>query len=143
MTAPRGISGAEDRGRQSFLLRHRADLLACAGLCALWLIPIAIVGIHGDFPISDDFAYAFSTRTLVETGRIERLAWTWVPLVSHVAVGAAASTLFGFSFETLRGSTLLMGPLLQEKLTGSLVAFVGMGDNSFLARLSILNQLFK
>lgn len=35
-------------------------------------------------------------------------------------------------------------PLLQEKLTGSLVAFVGMGGgNSFLAPLSILNQLFK
>lgn len=76
-----------------------------------FLLSAAFVGVDGDFPLNDDFAYAYSTRTYLETGRFERLAWTYTPIVSHVALGVLASKLLGFSFVSLRLSTLLMGLL--------------------------------
>ncbi len=87
----------------------RRDVLACAFLSALWWAPLSIIGLHGDFPLNDDFAHAQATRTLLETGRFELSNWTLVPLYTNVALGVAFSSLLGFSFETLRLSSLCMG----------------------------------
>jgi len=88
-------------------LRH--EIAIGAGIVALCALAIALVDPRGDFPLNDDWAYAFSTERFLETGVIERLRWTWAPIVAHVWVGAAASALAGFSFETLRATTLLLG----------------------------------
>ena len=82
------------------MLRDRSDWLAVAGLSVAWLIPIALIGVAGDFPLSDDWAYAHSARLWVETGEIVRLRWTWAPIVTHVWVGGTGIRLFGDSFET-------------------------------------------
>jgi hypothetical protein len=87
----------------------RRELPACAALTAAWLMALWIVGVAGEFPIADDWAYAFTTRNLLETGRFERVGWTWAPIVSNVAVGWTWTRLFGFSFEVLRASTVFMG----------------------------------
>jgi 4-amino-4-deoxy-L-arabinose transferase-like glycosyltransferase len=85
------------------------DALTCLGLSVLWWAPLLVIGIHGDFPLNDDFAYARTTQTLLETGRFERSPWTWAPIYTHVALGVAFSWPFGFSFEALRLSSLCMG----------------------------------
>ncbi|HEX7476794.1 MAG TPA: hypothetical protein VF331_03235 [Polyangiales bacterium] len=78
------------------------DLLVCAALTAVWLLIVWFVGVHGEFPLNDDWAYSIPTKHLVETGRLERLPWTWTPILSHVAIGAVFAHLFGFSLVTMR-----------------------------------------
>ena len=68
-----------------------------------------MIGVSGDFPLNDDFAYARTTQTLLETGRFERSEWTYAPIVSHVGLGWLFASAFGFSFESLRLSGLFMG----------------------------------
>ncbi len=91
------------------VFRSRPDLLACAVLSGIWLIPILVIGVHGNFPLNDDWAYARATQALLETGLIERVSWTWTPIIAHSALGAASSWLLGFSFESLRWSCVFMG----------------------------------
>jgi 4-amino-4-deoxy-L-arabinose transferase-like glycosyltransferase len=98
---------------------RQADAVAIAALGGLWLFAIAIIGIAGDFPLSDDWAYGRVVASYLETGHIERVSWTWAPIVTHVLTGAAFASLFGLSYETLRASTLLLG-------FGGVVAAYGM-----------------
>ncbi|MCP5055838.1 MAG: glycosyltransferase family 39 protein [bacterium] len=85
------------------------DLLACALLTGLWWLPALVIGIAGEFPISDDWSYAHTVQLLLETGRFERPAWTWAPSLTNVGLGAAFSWPGGFSFAALRLSTLFAG----------------------------------
>ncbi len=96
------------RGSRS-LVSARADLVALAGLSLLCAAISAIVGIHGEFPLNDDWAYAQATLALLETGVIERPSWTHVPMIPHAVVGSLFCTAFGSSFETLRLTSVLAG----------------------------------
>ena len=86
-----------------------ADLIACAVISVIYVVISAFVGVQGEFPLNDDWAYAETTRGLMETGQLERSSWTWVPMITHAVVGSAFSSLFGFSFESLRLSSVFMG----------------------------------
>lgn len=87
----------------------RSDWIAAAGLTVLWVIPLLAIGAHGNFPLNDDWAYGRAVRALLETGLIERVSWTWTPVITHTGLGAAFSSVAGFSFESLRWSSLFMG----------------------------------
>lgn len=95
--------------RSQWLAGRRADLIACAVLSLFCVITSAIIGIHGEFPLNDDWAYAQTTRHLLETGSLERSSWTWVPMITNSVIGSAFSWVFGFSCETLRLSGVFMG----------------------------------
>ena len=86
-----------------------ADLVACALLSLLCAAVSSIVGVHGEFPLNDDWTYAETTGRLLEVGHLERTTWTWVPMITHAMVGSAFSLVFDFSFETLRMSGVFMG----------------------------------
>jgi hypothetical protein len=119
------------------------DLLACAGLSLLWLCSVVVVGVRGDFPLSDDWAYARSVKVLVESGQFTRTEWTWVPLVTHTLLGAAFSKVFGFSFETLRLCTLVMGWVgLMGMYTLCRQAGARHAMAAFVAALLALNPLY-
>jgi 4-amino-4-deoxy-L-arabinose transferase-like glycosyltransferase len=75
---------------------------------ALWLSALAAVGIRGEFPLSDDWAYAHVVRSLVEGRGFDFLPWTGASLVFQALYGAAVSKLAGFSYETLRLTTLVV-----------------------------------
>jgi hypothetical protein len=98
-------------GSAASALERRRDRLACAALALAWLAPLLVIGFHGDFPLNDDWAYAHTARVWLESGRFERLGWTWAPIVSHSLVGAAFLALLGPGFEALRLSGLCMGLL--------------------------------
>lgn len=85
------------------------DALACGLLSGLWWLPALAIGIAGEFPISDDWAYAHTVQVLLETGRFERPAWTWAPSLTNVGLGAVFSWLGGFSYAALRLSSLFAG----------------------------------
>ena len=85
---------------------------AVAGVYALWLLAASPVG---EFPLNDDWAYAWSVRHLLRTGELRISEWTSASAVFPVYWGALFSKLAGgFSFTALRVSTLmfsLMSPV--------------------------------
>lgn len=60
-----------------------------------------------NFPLNDDWAYAQAAKTLAETGRLVLSDWGAATQLPHILYGAAFSTMFGFSFGTLRLANLL------------------------------------
>ena len=91
--------GARAPGRDAAALA-----LVAVGAAAV----VAAIGFRGDFPLSDDWSYAFSSRTLCTEGTLRFLPWTGASLVLQAWYGAALCRLFGFSFEILRLSTLVL-----------------------------------
>ncbi len=74
-----------------------------------YIVMIVVINPIGDFPINDDWAYARSVLSLVETGEFHLLDWGAMTLLSQVAWGALWVKLFGFSFDVLRFSTIALG----------------------------------
>jgi hypothetical protein len=85
------------------------DLKACGVLTLLWLVPLLIIGLNGEFTLNDDWAYSFATSGYLRTGHLIRSSWTFTPIISNVAIGVAFAKVFGFSLAVLRASTFVMG----------------------------------
>ena len=77
----------------------------------LWGLAVLLVDYRGNFPLNDDWSYGIAVQRLVEEGVYEPTAWTSMSLISQVLWGSLFSYLFGFSFEVLRGSTLILSLL--------------------------------
>lgn len=71
----------------------------------------ALVGVRGDFPLSDDWSYAWSVQALCEEGALRFMPWTGASLVLQTWYGAALCRACGFSFEVLRISTVVLATL--------------------------------
>jgi hypothetical protein len=81
-------------------------------ILALWFVAVAMaIGVRREIPVIDDWTYAWSVERLLADGRIEVLDWSAVYPLSHSLWGAAWSLVFGFSFATLRLSTLALSLL--------------------------------
>ncbi len=77
-------------------------------LTALWLIAIVLVNPSGDFPLNDDWSYAIAVQRMLETGDFRPLGWTSSALITQTLWATAFCSIFGFSFEVLRGATLVV-----------------------------------
>ena len=78
-------------------------------LLAVWFVAGAVaVGAHRNVPVIDDWTYAWSVERMLRDGRFEVLDWSAVFPIGHAMWGAAWSLVFGFSFATLRLSTLVL-----------------------------------
>ena len=86
-----------------------SSLLPIAIITAAGLLVAFAIGVRGDFPLSDDWSYAYAVRSLCEQGRLDLLPWTGPSLVLQAWVGAALCTLFGFSFTVLRCAAVAAG----------------------------------
>lgn len=86
----------------------RAEWRYVAGLVAFFAVAAAVTGAGRDVPVIDDWTYAWSVEQLLEHGRLAVLDWSSVYPVGPAAWGAAWSLIFGFSFGTLRVSTLAL-----------------------------------
>ncbi len=80
-------------------------------LVALWVCALLVVGVRGEFPENDSWAYARATEHFIRTGRVVRLEWTYAPVITNVIVGGIFAKLFGMSFAVLRLSSVVMGGL--------------------------------
>lgn len=90
--------------------RPRYDVwLASATLVVVNVVVGWVIGAHGDFPLSDDWAYAWPVRSLCESGKLELLPWSGASCLVQMWYGAVLCKVFGFSFEVLRVSTLILG----------------------------------
>jgi hypothetical protein len=87
------------------------DWWALALLLAGWFALPLLLGTSAPIPLNDDWAYAHTVTTLLETGEFRRPSWTWVPALTHTAWGALFAKAFGLGFPALRWSTLVAGAL--------------------------------
>ncbi|MGD0767892.1 MAG: hypothetical protein ABSB42_06815 [Tepidisphaeraceae bacterium] len=78
-----------------------------AFLCAaLVTAAFLLVNPFAEMPFNDDWSYAFTVRSLLETGRFVYNGWSTCVILTHVWWGAMFARIFGCSFTVLRFSTL-------------------------------------
>jgi hypothetical protein len=101
-----------------FIRRFRLPALSCALavlLCELVSRPYTTMG------ISDDGPYILVAQKLAATGHIVYNGWSAAMLGWQLYLGSALIKLFGFSFTTVRMSTLLVAMALAVVLQRTLV----------------------
>lgn len=94
---------------------------------------VLLVNPVGNFPLNDDWAYAWTVKRLLESGELHLSDWTAVNLLSQALWGALFCLPFGFSFTALRISTLVLGlvgvlatyGILREAKANPAVALLG------------------
>src|SRR5947209_12673264 len=99
-------SGPALAGESTRLTRH--DLLAIAALVAVFAAAVAIVDPRGNFPLDDDWDFAFGAWTLAKFGVIQHTPFTVAIAVLQYCWGALWTLAFGQSFTVLRFSTLFL-----------------------------------
>jgi hypothetical protein len=86
--------------------KDRAPIVDIALIVGLWFFSSMVVNPVGNFPLMDDWAYGTTVKHLLETGDYRPLAWTPAPIITNVLWGALFCLPGGFSFTSLRLSTL-------------------------------------
>ncbi len=80
-------------------------------LAALFSIIVLLISPIGEFPLSDDWIYAKTVQNLVNMGQYQAHPYLNATLIAQAYWGAMFCKLFGFSFSTLRISTLVLALL--------------------------------
>ena len=80
----------------------RNGLLCAAAVIAAFFV----VGPWASMPFDDDWSYSFTVRRFLETGHFFYNGWSAPVIITHVLWGALFARIFGYSFVTLRFSTL-------------------------------------
>ena len=70
-------------------------------LAGYFLLNIVIVGVHGNFPLNDDWMYGLEVQRLLETGNLHLYGGS-PACAAHIIAGALACKVFGFSYICLR-----------------------------------------
>ena len=89
--------------------RYRDDLFALLSLTLIWTGMWLLSGPSGDFPLNDDWVYALSVRSILETGRFSLPSPASANVITQAYWGALFCLPFGFSFMALRVSTFALG----------------------------------
>ena len=69
---------------------------------------VILVNLFHDYPVQDDWDYARTVSILLKAGAFERSQIAQASEVASALWGALFAALFGFSFNTLRFSTLVL-----------------------------------
>ncbi|HIJ75900.1 MAG TPA: phospholipid carrier-dependent glycosyltransferase [Deltaproteobacteria bacterium] len=86
-----------------------AAVLLPLALSSIWFIMALSVNPVGNFPLNDDWVYAYDVKSLVEHGKFQFVGWEGMSLIVHILWGSLFCLPFGFSFTALRLSNLTMG----------------------------------
>lgn len=130
------------QGLTRYFPRLTPDHLVLLLLLVFWGLGIVVVGPHGDFPLNDDWAYARSVYSIVEEGQLTLNNWPAMTLIAQIGIGAIYCSLFDFSFEALRWSTLVNSFLCICFFYFLLRKFVGVPTALFVSLLVFFNPLF-
>ncbi|MCC6145579.1 MAG: glycosyltransferase family 39 protein, partial [Candidatus Hydrogenedentes bacterium] len=95
---------ADARPRHPF--SHR--MLALGLVTVLWGLTLALVPPTGEFPLNDDWVYAQAVKDWMETGHYTGHLFSTAAFVGQAWWGRLFCELFGFSFLSLRWSTLVL-----------------------------------
>jgi len=77
-------------------------------LSFIWWITALLIPFWGNFPLNDDWAYGYNAYYLAEQGTFRFNDWPAMTLLAQTFWGALFCKFFGFSFTTLRFSTLVI-----------------------------------
>lgn len=83
-------------------------------LTAIWFGILLFINVNGNFPLNDDWQYAYAVKSLVENGELSYRGQFSPIVLVQVLWGAifCKITINSFSFTALRWSTLVLVPLL-------------------------------
>ncbi len=87
----------------------RRDVVPIVLTCVVWTLLAFVIDPRGDFPLMDDWAYGLPARAILERGEIRLTDWANPSLIMQALWGALFCLPVGFSFTTLRISTLVAG----------------------------------
>jgi hypothetical protein len=90
-------------------LIHQPAARAALVLSTWFALVAVFTGAWHDVPLIDDWTYAWTVEHLLQTGRFDVLDWSSAYPVIQAIWGGVWSALFGFSFASLRLSTLVLG----------------------------------
>lgn len=83
-----------------------SSIRRAAPLLLAFLLAAVIVDPTGNFPLNDDWSYAKAVKRLVEEGELRFGDWAAMTQLTHIAIGAAVTSVTGFSHVALRFTTL-------------------------------------
>jgi len=89
--------------------RRFSELATLLVIVGIWVSVACLINPCGDFPLADDWAYSRAVKTLLEDGRLRFVQIVTPNIIGQVVWGALFCLPFGFSFTTLRISTLTLG----------------------------------
>ncbi|TAF75837.1 MAG: phospholipid carrier-dependent glycosyltransferase [Bacteroidetes bacterium] len=111
-------------------------------LLLVWAIVELLIFPIGEFPLNDDWCYAIPVRDLINGEKLRIVNWGSMTLLTQIGWGYLFSTIFGFSFLTLRISVIILG------ITGGIYLYYLLEKNTknnylalFLALVYVLNPL--
>ena len=119
-------------------------------LVLIWICMVALTNPVGNFPLSDDWAYAYSVQHLLQHGELRFSDWTATNLLGQVVWGALFCLRVGFSFTALRFSTAVLGlvgilgtyGILRELNTSRQIAAIGALTLAFCPIYFVLSLTF-
>ena len=74
----------------------------------VFLICESLVFDNGNFPLNDDWAYAFCIKNFLSNGTFSMSFWQAIPALPQIGLGILFTKLFGFSFGVLRITSVLI-----------------------------------
>lgn len=118
---------------------RRDDRVAVAAIAAAWVVAALLVDPRADVPLIDDWIYAQSVEQLLNGQGFHISAWSSTFPAAQILWGTAFAWLGGFSFTSLRVSTLALGFVATlaaygtARALGSRPAVALLGASTFLA----------
>jgi hypothetical protein len=108
---------------------------------AFYIVAMAVVGVGGDFPLNDDWAYAEGVRHLL-LGEGLQMPYVNAAALVHVGLGLVAAKLWGYSYTSLRICSVLVS------FAGAIALYIAAGflriprvQGAFLAILYAANPV--
>ena len=77
-------------------------------LSLIWFALAFFLDPLGDFPLNDDWVYGLSVKNFLEFHEFRPISWSAVTLISNTLWGAIFTIPYGFSFDALRISTIII-----------------------------------
>ncbi len=103
-------------------------------IIVIWIMMEVIIGPYGDFPLNDDWVYGLSVSSILSKGDFQLFDST-TNLVSQVFWGALFCLPFGFSFNVLRISCLVLG------IIGIITTYIIFREIKVPPRISLIGAL--
>lgn len=107
-------------------------------IALIWGVVIVLMQPWGDFPLNDDWGYAWSVKQLLDNNRLQLLTVVSPLVYFQVLLGSAVSLIFGFSFVTLRLLVLGCALIALWSLWGILQQADVRTKNAFIAVLILM-----
>ena len=95
-----------------------SSIKRAAPLLLAFLVAVVIVDPTGNFPLNDDWSYAKAVKRLVEDGELRFGDWAAMTQLTHIAIGAAVTSVTGFSHVALRFTTLAIVVIFMVWMSG-------------------------